>query len=94
MSRHPRHRPAPPPPAVLCARDAATYLGISQATLRHYAAAGTLPRPIQITPRRLVWLIAALDAHLAGAAGGLQDSPGQSDGDAAAAEWDRALGGA
>ena len=37
-------------------REAAALFGVSIATWKRYFAAGRVPRPIQLGPRRVVWL--------------------------------------
>lgn len=51
-------------PAALSAADAAAYLGLSRASVWRMAAAGTLPRPVMLSPGRRAWMRDELDQWL------------------------------
>jgi predicted DNA-binding transcriptional regulator AlpA len=46
--------------------DAGRYLGVSPSTFTRLRRSAEFPRPVMVTPTRLAWRVAELDAWLAG----------------------------
>jgi prophage regulatory protein len=57
---------------------AAAYVGISPATLRRLSDKGDAPKPLQLSPGRVAWRRADLDAWLDAKAGLIPASSGKS----------------
>ena len=61
----PEARPLPGWPAALDEDMAAAYVSLSGPSLRRLVDAGDAPKPIRLTPKRIAWRRADLDAWLA-----------------------------
>lgn len=64
----PRPEGAPPPERLLRLGDVVERLGIGKSTLYRMMAAGTFPRPLEITPGWKAWREAEVDAWIVAAA--------------------------
>jgi predicted DNA-binding transcriptional regulator AlpA len=53
------------PPAAICAADAASRVALSVATMRRLAARGQFPAGVALSPGRVGWRVADVDAWLA-----------------------------
>ncbi len=55
----------PSPRRMLRPVSAATYLGVSRATIWRLRKAGKLPDPIYVSARAVAWSVETLDAYIA-----------------------------